>query len=92
MGGWGSNYSFSVKGMILTITRIDEDAGWEGVIGFRAYLPTDTIPDLTSTVYTYWGLKYERAPEDTTEVIFHPSVHTIQDEAFIGYGSQYLTL
>jgi len=71
------NFKFSVKGRILTITRIDEDEGWDYGFCLRAYLPTETIPDFTSTVYTYWGLDNEGVPEGTTEVIFHPSVNTI---------------
>ena len=64
--GWSGNYSFSVNGRILTITRTDEDEdededrclpgwykkGWHCKFYLRAYLPTETIPDFTSTVYT----------------------------------------
>jgi len=75
-------YSFSVNERTLTITRTDRDGGWDHEFFLRVYLPTETIPDFTSTVYTYWGLKDEKAPEDTTEVNFHPSVTTIQEEAF----------
>jgi len=83
MGGqtW-CKFTFSVKGRILTITRIDEDGGWEYAFYLRAYLPTENIPDFASTVYTYWGLPHERAPKDTTKVIFHPSVTIIQQDAF----------
>ena len=77
-------FRFSVKGRILTITRIDKgDEGWESDFWLRAYLPTEDIPDFTSTVYyTYWGLDGEEVPDDTTEVNFHPSVTTIQASAF----------
>jgi len=80
-------FSFSVNGRILTITRTDEDEdrgwpGWDYVLYLRAYLPTEDIPDFTSTVYTYWGLGGEYAPRDTTKAIFHPSVATIQQSAF----------
>ena len=78
---WGYKFRFSVKGRTLTITRIDQDAGWN-CFWLRVYLPTDTIPDFTSTVYTYHGLVNERAPPGTTEVIFHPSVTIIQARAF----------
>jgi len=46
-------FSFSVIGRILTITRIDEDED-DGFHGFRmrVYTPTEDIPDFTSTVYT----------------------------------------
>ena len=84
-------FRFSIEGRTLTITRIDEDSDWvweyEGFSRVRAYLPTDTIPDFTSTVYTYWGLDDEEAPKDTKEVIFHPSVLTIQMGAFIDCNS-----
>jgi len=80
--GGDCEFRFSVNGRTLTITRIDEDEGWDDGFGLRAYLPTENIPDFTSTVYTYWGLDRERPPEDTTVVIFHPSVTTIQPCAF----------
>jgi len=81
-------FRFSINGRTLTITRIDADQG-SPVYGLwlRAYLPTEAIPDFTSTVYTYWGLNHEQAPEDTTEVIFHPSVTTIKAHAFKGFQS-----
>ena len=83
MGGWGYKFSFSVNGMILTITRTDKDAGWNE-IKLRVYVPTDDIPAFTSTVYTYYGLEHEEVPEDTTVVNFHPSVTaTIHSCAFI---------
>ena len=64
MGGQtGCKFRFSVKGRTLTITRIDKDEGWEYGFRLRAYLPTEVIPDFASTVYTYWGLRDERAPE-----------------------------
>jgi len=78
----GYEFSFSVKGRILTITRIDADEGWDDAFYLRAYLPTEVIPDFTSTVYLYYGLLHEWAPEDTTKVIFHPSVTIIRDRAF----------
>ena len=76
-------YSFSVNGRTLTITKIDEDEdeGW-AAFKLRAYLPTETIPDFTSTVYTYWGLDGEDTPPYTTKVIFHPSATRTQDRAF----------
>jgi len=84
MGGWVHAYefSFSVKGRTLTITRTDADEGWPDDFHLRAYLPTEDIPDFTSTVYTCWGLEHERAPKDVTEVNFHPSVTTIQNGTF----------
>jgi len=84
---WGHKFRFSVKGRTLTITRIDEDGGWIYGFRLRAYLPSEVIPDFASTVYTYWGLRDERAPKDTTKVIFHPSVTIIQREAFFGCDS-----
>jgi len=82
---------FSVNGRTLTITRIDphgdEDEGWDIDFCLRAYLPMEDIPDFTSTVYTYWGLFGERAPQGTTELIFHPSVTTIKRHAFKQCGS-----
>ena len=82
--------SFSVNRRTLTITMRTDAAdgygGWDG-FGLRAYLPTETIPDFTSTVYTYWGLEHERAPHDTTRVIIHPSVTTIKEDAFAGCRS-----
>jgi len=80
-------FRFSVKGRTLTITRIDEDGGWEYGICLRAYLPMEDIPDFTLTVYTYWGLEDEQAPPDTTEVIFHPSATRIGEYAFDGCKS-----
>jgi len=80
-GGWGK-FSFSVHGTTLTITRTDYDEGWPSAFRLRAYLSTEDIPDFTSTVYTYWGLDHERAPDDTTEVIIHPSVTTIKNSTF----------
>ena len=53
----------------------------------RAYLPTEDIPDFTSTVYMYHGVDDEKAPKDTTELNFHPSVTTIQQCAFKGCES-----
>jgi len=77
--------SFSVSGRTLTITRIDEDGdyGWDNDFSLCAYLPTEVIPDFTSTVYTYLGLLHESAPDDTTDVIFHPSIRIIQYRAFL---------
>jgi len=72
--------SLSVNGTTLTITRIDEDGPC--CFYLRAYLPTEPIPDFTSTVYTYLGVDDERVPRDTTKVIFHPSVTTIKGYAF----------
>jgi len=81
-------FRFSVKGRILTITRIDRDGGWDWGFFLRAYLlPTEDIPDFASTVYTYYGLLHEKAPKDTTKVIFHPSVTIIQRAAFSGCKS-----
>jgi len=82
----GYKFSFSVKGRILTITRIDGLAGWCD-LRLRAYSPTEVIPDFTSTVYTYLGVEYDCAPRDTTKVIFHPSVTVIQCCAFNGCES-----
>ena len=73
-----------MKGRTLTITRIDGDGGWDDDFFLRAYLPTEVIPDFASTVYTCWGLRREEAPLDTTKVIFHLSVTTIQNMAFDG--------
>jgi len=78
--GW--EFSFSVNGRTLTITRTDDNIGWPIAFYLRAYLPTENIPDFTSTVYTYWGLLHERAPADVTKLIFHPSVNIIQKHAF----------
>jgi hypothetical protein len=39
-------------------------------------LPTEVIPDCTSTVYTYYGLDHEQAPPDVTDANLHPSVAT----------------
>jgi len=95
-------FSFSVNGTTLTITRIDKDGhkqrSWdrngfdfeEPGFGFflRVYRKsTEVIPDFTSTVYTYWGLLYEEAPKDTTKVIFAPSVNVIKGCAFEGCKS-----
>jgi len=78
-------YSFS--GTTLTISRTDEDGGWPMSFFLRAYMPTEDIPDFTSTVYTYWGLLNEEAPKDVTEVNFAPSVTTINECAFLGCKS-----
>jgi len=61
MHGDDGEFSFSVKGRILTITRIDGYEGWEE-LWLHAYLPTEDIPDFTSTNYTYHGLDREQAP------------------------------
>jgi len=66
---------------------IDEDGGRYDDFYIRAYLPTEGILDFTSTVYTYYGLRHERAPEDVTKVIFHPSVTNIHGHAFWGCRS-----
>ena len=89
--GRGYKCRFSVHGRTLTITRIDDgdddaDAGWDA-FRLRAYLSTEDIPDFTSTIYTYWGLRDECAPKDTTELNFHPSVTTIKRDAFAGCTS-----
>ena len=86
---WMRGYKFrcSVKGTTLTVTSIDEDEGWHSYFYLRAYLPTEVIPDFTSTVYTCWGLKDERAPEGTTELNVHPSVTIIKPGAFYGCKS-----
>ena len=85
------DFRFSVKGRTLTITRTDaddEDAGWPRPIRLRAYRrSTEIIPDFTSTVYTYHGLRRECVPKDVTKVIFAPSVTTIQHFAFNGCDS-----
>ena len=80
---WWRNYKFSlsVNGRTLTVTRTDEYGGWPG-FKLRVYMPGEDIPDFTSTVYTYHGLDHERAPSDTTEVILHPSVIVIKEDAF----------
>jgi len=75
-------FRFSVKGRTLTITRTDGYEGWNCGFRLRAYLSSEEIPDFTSTVYTYHALDREEAPRDTTKVIFHPSVTTIQADAF----------
>jgi len=94
---WEGELRFSVNGRTLTITRTAVQGkkknrrrkGWSSEFFLRAYLPTDhSIPDFTSTVYTYHGLRHERAPPNTTEVNFHPSVTTIQEDAF--YRCYYL--
>jgi len=77
--GFEGNFRLSVNGRTLTITR---NGGWRRPFELRVYMPPEEIPDFTSTVYTYWGLRDERAPEDTTEIIFHPSVRTIREYAF----------
>jgi len=83
MGGdEGYEFRFSVKGRILTITRIDDDGGWNVDFCLRAFLSTDAIPDFTSTIYTYYGIDGERAPKDVTELNFHPSVRIIKKSAF----------
>jgi len=46
IGYYKGEYSFSVKGRTLTITRTDKDEGWDGFF-LRAYLPTEVIPDFT---------------------------------------------
>jgi len=87
-------FSVSIKGRTLTITRTDtyadehenEGEGWFE-FWLRVYLPTEGIPDFKSTVYTYHGLLHECAPKDTTVVNFHPSVRIIQDHAFNGCTS-----
>jgi len=49
----------------------------------RVYDPeTEALPDFNLTTYIYFGLDGEYAPLDTTEVIIHPSVETIKEEAF----------
>jgi len=91
IGYVGYKFRFSVNGRTLTITRTcgdDEyDVGWVYGFHLRAYLPTEDIPDFASTIYTYHGLDDEKAPLDTTKVIFHPSVTTIQRRAFNCCGS-----
>ena len=83
----GCTFSFSVNGRTLTVTRTGADGGWDRGFFLRAYLPTEHIPDFTSTVYTYWGLDNERPPKDVTEAIIHPSVTTILVAAFDGCKS-----
>ena len=85
----GYQFSFSVNGRTLTITRTDRDEhedgheGWHAAdLRLRAYMPMEGIHDFTLTVYTYWGLLGEEAPKDTTEAFIHPSVNTIKDSAF----------
>ena len=87
-------FTFSVNGRTLTImiTHEDEDEheheGWCDDFKLRVYNPTnEVIPDFTSTTYTYHGLTGEKAPEDTTKVIFHPSVNIIREFAFYGCQS-----
>ena len=65
IGGSSYEFSVSVNGTTLTITRIDthdEDEGsnedYVEDVGrypfmLRACLPTETMPDFTSTIYTY---------------------------------------
>jgi len=77
----------------------EEDRGWHRFYYLRAYRrSTEIIPDFTSTVYTYWGLDGERAPQGTTEIIIHPSVTTVPSSNMLSIvvnpwcGLQYLTL
>ena len=49
----------SVNGTTLTISRNDEDEGWDWTFKLRAYNPSEeVIPDFTSTLYTYYGISY----------------------------------
>ena len=80
--GGSNQYSCSVKGRILTVTRIDGDGGGRS-FKMRAYMPTEDIPDFTSTVYIYLGVDGECAPRDVTEAFLHSSVTIIQRRAFI---------
>jgi len=82
IGYYEGKFRFSVKKKILEITRIDGYEGWPYGFKLRLFMATETIPDFTSTDYTYHGLRDERAPRDTTKVIFHPSVTTIWEYAF----------
>jgi len=77
----GHTFSFFVKGTTLTVTRTDSDEGWDE-FKLRAYMPTEVVPDFTSTVYLYHGLDGEKAPKDVTKVIIHKSVTTIKRYAF----------
>ena len=84
----GHAYRFSVNGTILTVTRrTDKDAGWYNTFKLRAYMPTEDIPDCTSTAYMYYDLDGEEAPRNTTEAIIHPSVTAIKRTAFYHWES-----
>jgi len=88
---------FSVKGTTLTITRTDDDAdeGWDRGFFLRAYLPTEVIPDFTSTVYTYWGLDDEHPltiPRKSSFIRpFASSRNGLSVVVHPWCGSQYLT-
>ena len=46
-------FSFSVNGTTLTITRLDGDGDWPRAFNLHAYMPSEETPDCTSTLYTY---------------------------------------
>jgi len=91
LADYGCEYSFSVNGTTLTITRTaaddDDDEAWDDEFRLRSYLPTEDIPDFTSTVFTYYCLNGKWVPKDATEVNIHPSVHTIKQYTFVGCSS-----
>ncbi len=81
--------------MTVTLTRIDsipDDGGVHyldlpigGSFTMRVFDPaTEVLPDFNSTTYVYFGIDEEIAPSNTTQVIIHPSIQTIQSDAFIG--------
>ncbi len=77
-------------GITVTLTRLrNEYSGCCDGIGrpftMRVFDPrTEMLPNLPSTTYISYGLKRERAPWNTTEVIIHNSVRIIRKNAFSG--------
>mmetsp|Transcript_6722 Transcript_6722/g.7719 ORF Transcript_6722/g.7719 Transcript_6722/m.7719 type:complete len:329 (-) Transcript_6722:33-1019(-) len=62
-----------------TLTQIDVH-DYDGY--FYPYFSMHIFDPNTSTIYVYVGLEGERAPKDTTEIVFHPSVKIIKEWAF----------
>ncbi len=78
-------YTYRDDGItIVTLTRTDNLFDHPSLLyTFRVYdTETETVPDFTSTIYTYMGIENERAPSQTTVLFIHPSVDTIKACAF----------
>ena len=81
-------WKISVEGTKLTITKITKGPqrffkGWGDFLLFRVYDRNEHRYSFESTTYLYNGLKLERAPLNTAEVVFKEGLQRVMDNAFL---------
>ena len=81
-------FKVTVNGTRLTINKTNQKrgSGWMFLppIYFRVYKSNEHRYSFQSTKYLYHGLRNERAPLDTTEIIFKDGIETIR--AYQAFG------